>query len=221
MWGKKKNSYLNDPLLLIEEIQIWKNESYYNLSFCEGLNKPFSQFFLLVQPKIKRKKEKKDEGKHSCICIKLNEWVKGELCIPRLVFMPAEEERLAGRLGAVTGPAQQGAEVWCREWEVTAQCHTVHRVSPHQAERERDGDKEREGEKVVMESEKKTWEIYKFCACACMNVCTYLLAYMHALLRLFVICLDLCKVLTYGGGYLCGLRVFSITQLIDSENVFL
>lgn len=37
-----------------------------------------------------------------------------------------------------------------------AQCHTVHRVSPHQAERERDRDKEREGDNVVMESEKKT-----------------------------------------------------------------
>lgn len=34
---------------------------------------------------------------------------------------------------------------------MTALCHTVHRVSPHQAERERDGDRPREGEKVVME----------------------------------------------------------------------
>lgn len=41
---------------------------------------------------------------------------------------------------------------------MTAQCHTVHRVSPHQAERERDGDRESEGEgeKVVMESGKKS-----------------------------------------------------------------
>lgn len=44
---------------------------------------------------------------------------------------------------------------------MTAQCDTVHRVSPHQAERERDRDMEREGEKVVRE---------KFCVCVCARI---------------------------------------------------
>ena len=57
------------------------------------------------------------------------------------VFMSAEEERLAGCLGAVTGLAQQGAEVRCKEWDVTARCHTAHTgCQPHQAGRERDGE---------------------------------------------------------------------------------
>lgn len=58
---------------------------------------------------------------------------------------------------------------------MTAQCHTVHGVSPHQAERERDGDGGeggREGEKVAVESEGKKQEraiCPKFSARACMS----------------------------------------------------
>lgn len=60
---------------------------------------------------------------------------------------------LAGCLGAVTELAQQGAEVRWKEWEVTARCHTAHRVSPRQAGREggREGGRRTHREKVVMD----------------------------------------------------------------------
>lgn len=73
------------------------------------------------------------------------------------------------RLGAVSASGQQGAEVRCREWEVTAQCHTAHRVSPQQAGREQ---KKGETERRRVDRETKRWEIcLKLFVFFCISLC--------------------------------------------------
>lgn len=52
---------------------------------------------------------------------------------------------------------------------MTAQCHTAHRVSPHQAGRERETDRERE--KVDRESEKKVRDLSQS-VCVCLRSLT-------------------------------------------------
>lgn len=107
------------------------------------------------------------DNKH-LLDLKKSEWMSEELESDVYCCQFSCQRRRRGWPGVLTGLAQQGAEVWCREWEVTAQCHTAHRVSPHQAGRERDGG--REGGRTWSWSQRKKWELHLrlwVCVCVC------------------------------------------------------
>lgn len=125
--------------------------------------------------------KRKDEGKHSCMCIKLNEWIKGKLCIPRLVFMPAEEEeRTSWAPGCRdrTGPAG-GRGVMQRVGGDSTVSHCTQGVTSPGWEGERQRQGEGGGESGHGVREKNVRDLSKV-LCVCMHERVHLSTCIYA-----------------------------------------
>lgn len=168
-----QNPYLNDPQLSIDTFHICEKVNHCNGTFYEWLNKMFSQgpnsttenMTLRPRRNLCASKKWKDERKHSCTCIQMNEWVKGvKLCLPVTPtgFHASREGETGWKSGCHdrTGPAG-GRGVMQRVGGDSTVSHCTQGVTSPGWEGERRRQAEGGGRKW---SWRKMWEIYlKFC----------------------------------------------------------